>query len=426
MSNIVNLDLEEDTKAWLANDKNVYVGRSNRFVQVGEEKWGNPFKLNKFRSRQQVTELYRKHVLNNKQLTESVSELSGKVLGCHCSPKLCHAEVLHELAGNIPIYTEYTMDPSSAIKDAKKNEKPPPLTPKPVVQKEEADKPKRTIANLEERLKQLEFQVKQLQTDALNKDNALRKMNERILQLEADDMKNSSYLAVQKNVSDLLSKRVVQLEQYTRRYNVVISGVDRLQNETHESLEGEVTKLLTDAGSASSMEDVDKFHRNGPRRGNDQEIIVRFKSHSAKEEFYRKRKNIPNQKVKIKPSLSFHTNSLLKEAREFLEGYTATLNEYENPPKFVCANIHGNLQVKLAKNTHEGRSFYQFDSIEKLYAIITKFNYANIDRIHDDHSGYYDTDGVPSRLSPSGRRSPQAQESLLGSTSLTDGVAESV
>ena len=34
----------------------------------------------------------------------SISELKGKVLGCWCAPKLCHAQILHKLAGNDPIY----------------------------------------------------------------------------------------------------------------------------------------------------------------------------------------------------------------------------------------------------------------------------------------------------------------------------------
>ena len=94
LPNIVNLDREEDIDAWLADDNNIYVGRSFRFLQVDQKKWGNPAKLNEFNTRQQVVKRYREHILNNKQLLKFVSELSGKVLGCHCAPELCHAEVL--------------------------------------------------------------------------------------------------------------------------------------------------------------------------------------------------------------------------------------------------------------------------------------------------------------------------------------------
>ena len=55
----------------------------------------------------------------------------------------------------------------------------------------------------------------------------------------------------------------------------------------------------------------------------------------------------------------------------------------------------------------DGRSFYQFDSVEKLYEIVTKFNISNIDRIHNEHSRLYDTEG-PNSLSSTEGRSPQA------------------
>ena len=42
--------------------------------------------------------------MNDDKLLENISELQGKVLGCWCSPYLCHGEVLHELAGNSPNY----------------------------------------------------------------------------------------------------------------------------------------------------------------------------------------------------------------------------------------------------------------------------------------------------------------------------------
>ena len=273
------------------------------------------------------------------------------------------------------------------------NETKAPSTPKSV------SKPtKLSVAQLQDKVEQLESLVNQMMADSAKKDKALEQMEIRILQLEMDEMKNASYLTVQKNVSDLLAKRVAQLEQYTRRYSVVISGLDRSKDETHASLQEQVNNLLTEAGSTSSMNDVDKFHRNGPRRGADQEVIVRFKSHYAKEAFYKKRKNITAQKIKVKPSLSAHSNTLLKEARDFIDHYTESPENYDNPPLFVCPNVHGNLLVKLAKDTDEGTSFYQFDSIQKLYEIITKFNDVEADLEFDEISSLRDPKGMFPRL----------------------------
>ena len=82
-------------KRWLASEENVYVGRPN--------KWGNLFKLSNH-SRQEAIYLFKEHIFQNKKLAETVTELRGKILGCWCAPYQCHAEVLHELAGNRPIY----------------------------------------------------------------------------------------------------------------------------------------------------------------------------------------------------------------------------------------------------------------------------------------------------------------------------------
>jgi hypothetical protein len=68
----------------------VYVGRPS--------KWGNPFIIGKHGDRKTVIRLYREFLFNNTQLMAEVHELHGKRLGCFCSPKSCHADVLAELA----------------------------------------------------------------------------------------------------------------------------------------------------------------------------------------------------------------------------------------------------------------------------------------------------------------------------------------
>jgi hypothetical protein len=68
----------------------VYIGRPS--------KWGNPFVIGKDGSREEVIEKYRKWLLSNPELLEKVKELKGKILGCWCSPKRCHGDVLADLA----------------------------------------------------------------------------------------------------------------------------------------------------------------------------------------------------------------------------------------------------------------------------------------------------------------------------------------
>ena len=72
----------------------VYVGRPT--------KWGNPFRLKREADRQEVLANYRDYMMltvqGQKLQGEAKIELRGKVLGCHCAPKMCHADVLAEIA----------------------------------------------------------------------------------------------------------------------------------------------------------------------------------------------------------------------------------------------------------------------------------------------------------------------------------------
>lgn len=74
----------------------VYVGRPT--------KWGNPFPLDhkqKGRDREAIIAKYREYVYSERNvfLREQVKkELKGKDLVCFCAPKLCHADILLEIA----------------------------------------------------------------------------------------------------------------------------------------------------------------------------------------------------------------------------------------------------------------------------------------------------------------------------------------
>jgi hypothetical protein len=72
------------------NDNSVYVGRPS--------KWGNPFKIGRDGTRDEVLEKYRAYLLGSKELTNDLHELRGKDLVCWCAPEKCHANILSELA----------------------------------------------------------------------------------------------------------------------------------------------------------------------------------------------------------------------------------------------------------------------------------------------------------------------------------------
>jgi hypothetical protein len=67
----------------------VYIGRPS--------KWGNPFTIGNDGTREEVIKKYREYILSKKSLLLCLPELKGKILGCWCSPKPCHGDVLIEL-----------------------------------------------------------------------------------------------------------------------------------------------------------------------------------------------------------------------------------------------------------------------------------------------------------------------------------------
>ncbi len=70
-------------------DYDVYIGRPS--------KWGNLFTIGRDGDREEVIEKYRKWLLGRKDLLDSLPELKDKVLGCWCSPNLCHGDILIKL-----------------------------------------------------------------------------------------------------------------------------------------------------------------------------------------------------------------------------------------------------------------------------------------------------------------------------------------
>ena len=74
-------------------------------------KWGNKFRIGIDGTREEVIEKYRQWLPTQPQLLKQLPELSGQRLGCCCSPKPCHGDVLIELVNkDIPNLTEEDWD----------------------------------------------------------------------------------------------------------------------------------------------------------------------------------------------------------------------------------------------------------------------------------------------------------------------------
>jgi hypothetical protein len=66
----------------------VYIGRGS--------KWGNPYKIGKDGTREEVIEKFKHYYYGALML--NAEELRGLTLGCWCAPKPCHGDFLLEIA----------------------------------------------------------------------------------------------------------------------------------------------------------------------------------------------------------------------------------------------------------------------------------------------------------------------------------------
>lgn len=81
-------------------NKVVHCKRDKYDVYIGRPgPWGNPFEIGRDGTREEVVEKYAEWVLTQPELLATIrDELKDKVLGCWCSPSLCHGDILIELA----------------------------------------------------------------------------------------------------------------------------------------------------------------------------------------------------------------------------------------------------------------------------------------------------------------------------------------
>ena len=230
---------------------------------------------------------------------------------------------------------------------------------------QEGLKKKLTTAQLQEKLEVQEEMINKLMENITGKDDKISKLESKVSKLEGQVAIQTSIQFVRDRVTEELKLQLENLQQYTRRYSVVVSKVKKSANEKEE-----VKEILKEAASSTSFDDVDKFHRIGPVKNNEQDLIIRFKSHSAKESFFNSRKNVKRNNMKIRPSLAPGRKKLLEEAREVIDDYESNISHsLKNPPHFVYSDMHGNLKLKMKMKVNN-KWFYNFSSINDLISII--------------------------------------------------------
>ncbi|XP_071086617.1 uncharacterized protein [Haliotis cracherodii] len=113
-----------------------------------------------------------------------------------------------------------------------------------------------------------------------------------------------------------LNKRTDDLEQYSRRNSIRISGVEETRDENVEDV---VMDVLKDVHPSINVSNIDRCHRVGKKNsGTKRQIIVKFVSYWDRNKVMRNRKLLKHtkQSVYLNEDLSHYRSKLFKKTRD--------------------------------------------------------------------------------------------------------------
>lgn len=194
----------------------------------------------------------------------------------------------------------------------------------------------------------------------------------------------NSKLEISSHVNDVLKSQLDELQQYSRRYSVLLDNVPARSNETTQEVENEVKNILInkfncEEGSLST--EFDKAHRIGAKHSdNTQTIIIRFKSHSYRSNLYVERKNYQNRngnRYKLRVSLTNSRRKLLSEVERKIEN-----NEFV---EFAYASVNGAIRIRT-KEKFKNRNVFDIRTTEEIDQLLLRFNCNEAQTAWDDHN----------------------------------------
>ena len=178
---------------------------------------------------------------------------------------------------------------------------------------------------------------------------------ERVGRLEGNVSAMKGELAVVRNVNTLLSRQPDEVDSYSRRSCMIVTGLQKPEND--EKNEDDALNVISAVAKEAGIDEndfrkhVDKIHPIGGAKNGNQARIIKFTTHSFKEKVFlqhKRNKKIGNKKKKknpkhrsqvrlnVQPSLSRNRIDLLRKANEVIEG--------SKNFKFAYADMHGNLK----------------------------------------------------------------------------------
>ena len=173
---------------------------------------------------------------------------------------------------------------------------------------------------------------------------------------------------VLRNKYSVLDSKLNYLEQYGRRQNLCVEGIELKEKNEHEEPDEIVKKIhemMVDVGVKAPIHVIDRAHRIGPvydRLGDNKKcrsIIVKFNNFGFRTAFYRKRKQLKNDaRIWI---------DLTKENYKFFKDSINFMNKKKWNDVYVFVDV--NCRIKIVDTTRDEEAFvFCMDDVKNFLA----------------------------------------------------------
>ena len=177
--------------------------------------------------------------------------------------------------------------------------------------------------------------------------NQIKTLQIRLLQLE-------SRVAINEHVSLLTIRKADDSEQFSRKLNLRLSGIEVGQNDSPANILEYIQGQATEHNIHIEKFEYDRCHRVGRKyrnRGKEfQDVLLKLCFWKSRDKFYQNRKKFS---FKVSADLTPRRNEILKYAVDEIRDYEATSRNV----KFVFADLNCNLKICSTSN-----NFFTFNS----------------------------------------------------------------
>ena len=220
----------------------------------------------------------------------------------------------------------------------------------------------------------------------------IKRSNEAILQKLDASVKHVAHLTAKLDEAqdviktlreeiDTIKVDADDLQQYGRRLNVRIEGIEYVRGESEDELYEKVKENLSEVDVKIKKRDVIRFHRSAaPKRNNYDgrlcaQVIVKFArwEHRRAAHFANKKACEGRKSFRVHHDLTKRRYNLLSQAREALKAKYPPVNRPDddqgvvasddNRPPFAYADMNSNLVIRQGKETFRFNTKAELDCI---------------------------------------------------------------